>query len=226
MIAYLASNPSRAVSAERLNELYSDRATQWKNIIYKFRIKWKGMRMMDGEEHQLIITTGKGYMLNPELEINIDVNNVVDLIKAIEDTSDVDAKIDMLQKFLALYRGEFMQNEEFDNLYIEEQRSLYITTFMGKMDMLLELLYSQKKYTNVIGYSMDILKIYPGNLNTYAWRIAAFKQLGQWELMKTTMDAAYSLMDAEERAMLEERVKVLTTTLESGRRSRLGKYCL
>lgn len=46
-------------------------------------------------------------------------------------------------------------HEEFDNLYIEEQRSLYITTFMGKMDML-----------------------------------------------------------------LEERVKVLTTTLESGRRSR------
>lgn len=207
LIAYLALNPGKAISAERLNDLYGEKVGSWKNLVYRFRVKWKNVRMMETDDYQLIITTDRGYMLNPEMEINVDVNNVIDLLKTIEDTVDVDAKIDMLRKFMSMYHGEFMQDETMDNFFIEEKRNLYNTTFLAKMDYLLELLYNQRKYDSLIAYSIDILNIYPGSLNTYAWRVSAFRQQGQMDLMRATLNAANALLDDEEQNMLAEKIE-------------------
>lgn len=207
LIAYLALNPGKAVSAERLNDLYGDKVGSWKNLVYRFRVKWKNVRMTENDDYQLIITNDRGYILNPDMEINVDVNNVIELLKTIEDTVDVDAKIEMLRKFMTMYRGEFMQDETMDNYFIEEKRNLYNTTFMAKMDYLLELLYNQRKYDSLIAYSLDILNIYPGSLNTYAWRVSAFRQQGQMDLMKATLNAANSLLDEDEQEMLAEKIE-------------------
>lgn len=46
LIAYLAMNPGRAVCADRLNELYGEYIASWKNLVYKFRTRWKNARLM------------------------------------------------------------------------------------------------------------------------------------------------------------------------------------
>lgn len=207
LIAYMSMNPGRAICAERLNDLYGEKIASWKNLIYKFRTKWKNMRILDVDDNQLIITTDCGYMLNPDMEIFVDANHVSDIMKIIEDTSDVSAKLEMLRKFMAMYRGEFMQDEKADNLFLDEQRSLYNTAFLGKMDLLLELLYSQRQYQALAGYSMDVLKIYPGSVNAYAWRISAFKQMGQMDLVKATFETANNIFDDEELSMLKSKIE-------------------
>lgn len=143
--------------------------------MYKFRTKWKNCRLVDGEEQHLIATTDKGYMLNPYMNIFIDANHVSEMMKIIEDSGDVYAQIEMLRKFMAMYYGEFLEEETYDNNFIHEYKSLFHTSFVGKMDKLLELLYSQRQYSTLLGYSMDILKIHPESVNVYAWRMVAFK---------------------------------------------------
>ena len=213
LIAYLAMNPGKAICPEQLNELYGEKICSWKNLVYKFRTKWKMLRFMDGEENQLIITTGHGYMLNPDMKIFVDAIHVSEMMKAIEDSGDVAAQIEMLRKFMAMFYGEFMESENMDNQFITEYKSLYTTTFVAKMDKLLELLYSQKQFSALIGYSMDILKIYSGSVNVYAWRIAVFRQQGQMDLVKTTYETASSIFDEDEIKMLDEKVEsILSAT--------------
>ena len=207
LIAYLAMNPGKAICPEQLNELYGEKICSWKNLVYKFRTKWKTLRFMDGEENQLIITTDHGYMLNPDMKIFVDAIHVSEMMKTIEDSGDVAAQIEMLRKFMAMFYGEFMESETMDNQFVLEYKSLYNTTFVAKMDKLLELLYSKKQFTALIGYSIDILKIYPGSVNVYAWRIAAFRQQGQMDLVKSTYETASSIFDSDEVKMLEEKLE-------------------
>jgi len=150
-------------------------------------------------------------MLNPDMNIFVDAIHVSEMMKAIEDSGDIKAQIEMLRKFMAMYYGEFMENENMDNQFIQEYKSLYNTTFVAKMDKLLELLYSQRQFSALIGYSMDILKIYPGSVNVYAWRIAAFRQQGQMDLVKTTQETAASMFDEEEIRMLDDKVNRILT---------------
>lgn len=57
--------------------------------MYKFSTKWKNCRLVDGDEQHLIVTTDKGYMLNPDMNIFIDTNHVSEMMKIIEDSGDV-----------------------------------------------------------------------------------------------------------------------------------------
>lgn len=206
MIAYLASNPGRAVSAEQINDLYGGKIASWKNLIYKFRNKWKSARVIYEDENQLIVTSERGYTLNQNLRIIVDIDQVTDLMKAIEDASDVRARIELFRKFMATYRGEFMQNENHDNRFYMEYRNLYNANFVARMDEFLELLYSQHEYSMLTKYSTDIIKIYPGSVNVYAWRIAAFKKQGQMDLAKITIASAKELFEDDELKMLKEKV--------------------
>lgn len=224
LIAYLAMNPGKSICAEQLNELYGEKIASWKNLVYKFRTKWKNVRIMDVDENQLIITSDRGYMLNPDMKIMVDALHVTDMMKTIEDSGDVKAQIEMLRKFMAMYYGEFMQNENSSNLFYEEYRSLYNTNFVAKMDKLMELLYAQREFAMLIGYSMDILKIYPGSVNVYAWRISAFKQQGQMDLVKNTMEAARNLFDETELQMLEDKINTIASIQGAANVINMAKY--
>ena len=74
------------------------------------------------------------------------------------------------------------------------------------MDKLLELLYSQRQFSALAGYSLDISKIYLGSVNVYAWRIAAYNQLGQMDLVRSTIESAKQIFDEAEIRMLDEKL--------------------
>ena len=74
------------------------------------------------------------------------------------------------------------------------------------MDKLLELLYSQRQFSALAGYSLDISKIYPGSVNVYAWRIAAYNQLGQMDLVRSTIESAKQIFDEAEIRMLDKKL--------------------
>lgn len=222
LIAYLAMNPGKAVCCEQLNDLYGEKVGSWKNLVYKFRTKWKNARILDDGDNQLIETTECGYTLNKDMKIFVDGIHVKEMMKTIEDTTDVKAQLEMLRKFMAMYRGEFLQNETFDNQFKQEYSYAFNADFIAKMDKLLELLYSQRQFSALIGYSMDILKIYPGSVNVYAWRIAAFRQQGQMDLAKATIEAAEQLFDEAEIKMMEDKLRTISVVIPVSKRIRFA----
>ena len=218
LIAYLAMNPGKAVCCEKLNDLYGQKVGSWKNLVYKFRVKWKNARLLDDGDNQLIETTDCGYALNKNMNIFVDAIHVKEMMKTIEDTSDVKAQVEMLKKFMAMYRGEFMQNETFENQIIWEYTNAFNADFIAKMDKLLELLYSQRQFSALAGYSLDISKIYPGSVNVYAWRIAAYNQLGQMDLVRSTIESAKQIFDEAEMEMLDEKLASISGVICSPKR--------
>ena len=206
LITYLALHPGRAFCLEQLNDIYECKNSSWKNQIYRFRTKWKTARGSDADDLKLIETTDHGYRLNQHLRINVDVENVIELMKTMEDTIDPNTKIEMLRKFLHMYRGELLAGDSLDCMLIDEQRLLYRTMFVEKMDMLLNCLYMKRDYLSVIRYSVDILKLSPKNLDVYAWRIAAYKRLGKKVLVKENYDNICKSLDEEEQLILEEKL--------------------
>ena len=205
LIAYLVVNPNKSMCLEQLNEFYKASGAPWKNQIYRFRNKWKSERELD-DKYQLIVTTERGYRLNPNLHINADVSNAMELMKAIEDSSDIDSKVELCRKCLAMYRGEFLQGEKHDVIFLDETRFIYKSMFLEKMDILLELLYNQKRYEAVVGTSTSVLMIAEASVDAYCWKIAAYRKLGKMDLMKGSFDSATRILDRDELALLLEKV--------------------
>lgn len=68
-------------------------------------MKWKNARNLDNDGLQLILTTEKGYGINPALQVIVDVDLAEELMRTIDDVSDKLAKIELLRKFHALFHG-------------------------------------------------------------------------------------------------------------------------
>ena len=118
MIAFLATHPEQRFSLEQLKDVCRTDTECLKNYIYRFRKKWKGIRNLDNDAYQLIVTVDKDYMFNPELKIRIDVDYAIDMVKVIEDTADATTKIELLKQFYSTYRGDFMQGEITDSMVV------------------------------------------------------------------------------------------------------------
>lgn len=206
LIAYLALHPGKAFCLEQLNDVYECKNSSWKNQIYRFRTKWKQARGTDEDSLQLIETTDHGYRINQNLNINVDVENVIELMKTIEDTTDIYSKIELLKRFLIMYRGELLGRDSIDCLMINEQRLLYRVMFSEKMDLFLRSLYLQCDYNAVIGFSHDILKVYPKNIDVYAWRISAYKMLEKITLCKDTYRHLCESLDEDEIQILNDKL--------------------
>lgn len=174
LIGFLACNPGQYFPAECLNSKYDgDKEVAWKDLIYRFRVKWKNARNIDDNDLQLILTTEKGYGLNPKLDIVTDISLAEDLMHAIDDASDVLAKEELLRKFHALFHGDFMGSMLERNSFIRENRIHYKMKYIEKMEVFMQMLMNKGDYSGIVGYCADILKRDNCCVGMHFWRIQA-----------------------------------------------------
>ena len=210
MIAYLCCNKGRCVSQEMLADLYGDDSVSWKNQIYRFRKQWKEFEGHEGDDNQFIITTDKGYTLNPDLEVVADSDCVLEFVKTIEDQSDAMTKTEMLKQFRTLYRGGFLEGHIDNTAFVSEKRMKYIAIFNDKMENLLKLLYGQKEYDSLERYSADLLEISPNCVGLYVWRAAGFAATNKKDMMNATLDTARVVLEPDAYKILCSRfLKIL-----------------
>lgn len=222
MIALLALHPGKAFNATMLNDkLGTDKtASAWKNQIYKFRKVWKNAGCRDDEEYQLITFNGVGYLLNPELEILTDCDHAEAMTKTINDTSSTIAKEEMLRRFHALYRGEFMAQEDDSDAMIRDLRLHYKKNYLDMMIELVKLLYCKGDYASAEKYASSILKLYPGSVDMYAWSIVSLRRLGRTDFAKGTIDLASKNLDEEEMELLNSKIDSMTMGMCSEKKVR------
>jgi len=226
LIAFLACNPGKFFSAECLNSKYEgDKEVSWADLIYKFRIKWKNARNLEDDNHQLIITTEKGYGFNPKLNIITDVALAEEMMHTIDDSSDVLAKIELLRRFHALFHGEFMGSTFTRNAFIRENRLHYKMKYIEKMEVFLKLLCVQGDYSGAEGYCNDILKVYPDSADIHFWRIVALYRQGAIDSVKGIDENLRDVMDERAYAILCRKLQlelnITDAVLEAGQESKV-----
>lgn len=209
LIAFFACNPGKFFSAECLNSKYEgEKDISWADLIYKFRIKWKNARNLDGDNHQLILTTEKGYGFNPNLNIITDVSLAEDMMRAIDDSSDILAKLELLRKFHALFRGEFMGSMFTRNAFIRENKLHYKLKYIEKMEVFMKLLCLQGDYSGAEGYCNDILKVFPDSADIHFWRIVALYKQGHIDSVKGIDENLRDVMDERAYSILCRRLQL------------------
>ena len=210
MIAYLCCSKQKFLSQEKLYDIYGDENISWKNQVYRFRKLWKDAEGHESNDLQLIVTTDKGYAINSKLDIVVDANYAIEMVKLIEDQSDVKNKIEMLKVFLGYYRGDFLAQHIEAHSFISEKRLKYRAMFNSKMEDLLKYLYGLRKYESLEGYSADFLEICPESTGIYVWRAAALNALNKKESLNDTLDTAKAVLEHNEYKSLCSRLLKIT----------------
>ena len=209
LIAFLACNLGKYFPAEYLNTKYEgEKDVPWADLIYKFRMKWKNARNLDDDGLQLILTTEKGYGINPALQVIVDVILAEELMRAIDDASDRLAKIELLRKFHALFQGEFMGTTFTRNSFIREKRLHYKLKYIEKMEVLMKLLIEQGDYTGAAGYCNDILKVYPDCVDIHFGRIVALYKQGYIDSVREIDENFRELLDVRTYSILCRRLQL------------------
>ncbi len=209
LIAFLACNMGKYFPAEYLNTKYEgEKDVSWADLIYKFRMKWKNARNLEDDGLQLILTTEKGYGINPALQVIVDVILAEELMRAIDDASDRLAKIELLRKFHALFQGEFMGTTFTRNSFIRENRLHYKLKYIEKMEVLMKLLIEQGDYTGAAGYCNDILKVYPDCVDIHFWRIVALYKQGYIDSVREIDENLRELLDERTYSILCRRLQL------------------
>lgn len=209
LIGFLACNSNKFFPAEMLNSKYeNNKDISWHDLIYKFRQKWRSARPMLEDSYHLILTTEKGYGLNPNLKIITDVSVAEEMMRVIDDSTEVFAKIELLRNYHTLFHGKFMGTASTRNAFIRENRLHYKLKYIEKMKILMKLLYDQGDYTGVAGYCSDILKMYPKSVDINFWRIMALLQQGNYDLVASIENTLMEVMDEYSYSVLQRKILV------------------
>ncbi len=209
LIGFLACNSNRFFSTEVLNEHYEgEKDVSWHDLIYKFRQKWKNARPEADDGYQLILTTEKGYGLNPNLKIDTDVSLAEGMKRVIEDATDVSRKIDLLKTYHLLFNGRFMGTSQTRNAFIRENRTHYKLEYIEKMKSLVEMLYNRGDYDGVEEYCAAVLKIYPRSFDMNYWRILALLQQGNYDQVESIERNLKEIMDEYLFLLMQRKILV------------------
>ena len=124
----------------------------------------------------------------------------------------------MLRRFHALYRGEYMVQEDDGDMLIRDRRLYYKKKYLEKMIELVKLLYCKGDYASAEKYASVTLKLFPASVDMYAWIVVCLKKLGRGDFAKGTIDQAAKTLDAEEFELLKEKLETMTTGFDAGKR--------
>ena len=189
--------PARIIASEIWPDLsLENQADNIRGMIYRFRTKLSFMQPGD-----LITNNQYGYCLNPDIQITCDVFEFEDLCRQAQKENRLQPKLNLLKQADSLYRGSIFAQYA-DEPWLLNYASHYNVLYIQNTSALLESLAKYQDYQCVQKYASESLKIMPGNLRAYYWKIIALYRLCGSEMAKKEFFAVKDLLTEEEYADL------------------------
>ena len=163
LLAYLICNRSRVVSREELMDLLGDRDRNTDPESALRTIRMRARRLIDplakavGEE--LIVGGGGGFRWNPEVPIQLDVEEFETLLRQAE-TAENSGKIEMLVRALDLYRGPFLNRLAWES-WVAQLSAYFQEQYTKAVEEAVPLLNAQGWHTAAISLCRAAIKTSP-----------------------------------------------------------------
>lgn len=160
LLVYLLIHREQPVSVETLSEaLWSEGETDnpagaLKNLMYRLRTILN--KTFGADEY--ILTSRGIYGWNPEIKVQIDVEEFEKLCQKAKTESDSLKKINSLKKALALYQGDFMQRI-MDRHWVMTLSTYYHSMLMSSIKLLSDLYMREERYEEVEHLCLESLKL-------------------------------------------------------------------
>ena len=202
ILTYLLLNPNQHCSPRRLcdaiwpDEIIDNPSSKIKSLIYRLH-----MLFSDVLDHKLIISTSRGYQLNPELNIVTDLQLFEDYWLLSQKTLSNKAKIEILKKLTNIYRGSLLSSATGEHLLMNSEIGFH-HKYMGIINDLLKAFFEAENYDDIQEYASKALTVDNANKEVYYWLIKAMYKLGANGMARGELRNAERLLADEEYQVL------------------------
>ena len=152
-------------------------------------------------DYRLGVSTTNGYRLNPELNVMTDLDQFDryrrDAQNMPSSSNSSDAKIELLKKAAALYRGSLFTTASGEHWLIPTEVS-YRLKYNGVINELMRELSAIRSYSLIQEYAGMALLVDPRNADAYFWLITALNHLGSPEIAKSELNMAREMLERTE----------------------------
>lgn len=161
-------------------------------------------------DYRLVVSTTNGYRLNPELNVMTDLDQFDryrrDAQNMPSSSNSSDAKIELLKKAAALYRGSLFRTASGEHWLIPTEVS-YRLKYNGVINELMRELSGIRSYSLIQEYAGMALQVDSRNADAYFWLITALNRLGSPEIARSELSTAQIMLSSEEISILLERLR-------------------
>lgn len=202
ILTYLLLNPNQHCSPRRLcdeiwpDEIIDNPSGKIKSLIYRLHTLFS-----DVLDHKLIISTSRGYQLNPELNIVTDLQLFEDYWLLSQKTLSNKAKIEILKKLTNIYRGSLLSSATGEHWLMNSEIGFH-HKYMGIINDLLKAFFEAENYDDIQEYASKALIVDNANKEVYYWLIKAMYKLGANGMARGELRNAERLLADEEYQVL------------------------
>lgn len=202
ILTYLLLNPNQHCSPRRLcdaiwpDEIIDNPSSKIKSLIYRLHTLFS-----DVLDHKLIISTSRGYQLNPELNIVTDLQLFEDYWLLSQKTLSNKAKIEILKKLTNIYRGSLLSSATGEHWLMNSEIGFH-HKYMGIINELLKAFFEAENYDDIQEYASKALIVDNANKEVYYWLIKAMYKLGANGMARGELRNAERLLTDDEYQVL------------------------
>ncbi len=171
-----------------------------RTLIFRFRQSFNLI-----SEYQLIETTPNGYRFNPKLSIKTDMDLFDECWDAVQKTTAVSSKVDILKQAVDLYKGNLLTSAEGET-WLTPTSTYYHLRYIGITRELFKILSEQKDDHNIQKYAVQALSVDSGSVDAHYWLIYSMIKMDAAEMAKTQLDIARDYLTEEEFTELHQRL--------------------
>lgn len=157
-------------------------------------------------DHRLIVSSKKGYQLNPELNIITDVDLFDQYLEKADHELIVQSKIELLTKALDIYKGNLFPAAESEH-WIMSDEVKYKYKCLEIYNELMKAYFQTGNYIRVEHYAEKALQIEPANEDAYYWLIRVLRMRNSNIMVKGQLHMAKHILDKKEYERLEKRLE-------------------
>lgn len=161
-------------------------------------------------DYRLVVSTPKGYQLNPELNIVTDVELFDEYWTQSQNAVTLQTKIQLLQNAIALYKGDIFESASGEHWIIAHEIS-YKYKCLGIHNELMKIFFDSQNYASVQHYAHSALKLDEANPDAYYWMIRTLKKKDSMGMVKGELMMAEHVLEKE---VYEELLKKLDKVKE------------
>ncbi|MBO5158035.1 MAG: hypothetical protein J6B94_00390 [Lachnospiraceae bacterium] len=162
-------------------------------------------------DQRLVISTAKGYQINPELNIVTDVEQFDEFWRQSQNAVTLQTKIKLLQDAVALYKGDIYEAASGEHWLMPHEIS-YRYKCLGICNELMKLFFDSQNYTSVQHYAHKALELDEANPDAYYWLIRTLKKKDSMGMVKGEMLMAEHVLGPD---LYDELIKKLDRAKDS-----------
>lgn len=152
-------------------------------------------------DSRLIISTLRGYQLNPELNVMTDLQEFEDCWAQAQSAITMQAKVELLKKATEIYRGNIYDVASSEHWLMPHELSYKYKCVEIYIDMV-RIYFDVQDYANVQKYASMALLIDKASVDAYYWLIRAKRQKDSLSMAKGELKLAEHVLTDDEYAEL------------------------